>query len=36
VMLVSGGQQVPAGYSDLADGSVAIVSRDLLVRTHAL
>lgn len=36
VMLVSGGQQVPTGYADLAEGSVAIVSRDLDVRTHAL
>lgn len=35
-MLVSGGQQVPAGYTDLAEGSVAIVSRDLEVRTHTL
>lgn len=36
VMLVAGGQQVPAGYIGLDDGSVAIVSRDLDVRTHAL
>jgi predicted glutamine amidotransferase len=36
VMLVAGGQQVPAGYQDLAEASVAIVSRDLEVRTHTL
>jgi glutamine amidotransferase len=36
VMLVAGGTQVPAGYTDLAEGSVAIVNRDLEIRTHAL
>lgn len=36
VMLVSGGNEVPAGYTALADASLAIVSHDLEVRTHAL
>lgn len=36
VMLVAGGQQMPADYSDLAEGSVAMVSRDLEIRTHSL
>jgi glutamine amidotransferase len=36
VMLVAGGQNVPNGYTDLAEASVAIVSRDLEIRTHAL
>jgi hypothetical protein len=36
VMLVSGGHDVPAGYSALADASLAIVSHDLEVRSHKL
>jgi predicted glutamine amidotransferase len=36
VMLVSGGHAVPNGYTSLEDGQVAIVTRDLVVKTHAL
>ena len=36
VMLVAGGHQLPSGYSDIPEGAVAIVTRDLEVRTHAL
>lgn len=36
VMLVSGGQHVPTGYTALADNAVAIVHRDLEIRTHVL
>lgn len=36
VMLVSGGHELPAGYTALADATLAIVSHDLDVRTHAL
>jgi glutamine amidotransferase len=36
VMLVSGGHDVPAGYTALADGSLALVSHDLEVRTVLL
>jgi hypothetical protein len=36
VMLVSGGHDVPAGYTALPDSTLAIVSHDLEVRTHAL
>lgn len=36
VMLVAGGQAVPTEFSAIADGSVAIVNRDLEVRSHTL
>jgi hypothetical protein len=36
VMLVAGGQAVPAGFSAIAEGAVAIVNRDLEVRCHTL
>jgi predicted glutamine amidotransferase len=36
VMLVSGGHDVPAGYAALPDSTLAIVSHDLEVRSHAL
>jgi predicted glutamine amidotransferase len=36
VMLVSGGQEVPAGYQTLQEGHVAAISRDLKLNLHAL
>jgi predicted glutamine amidotransferase len=36
VMLVSGGHEVPAGYSALDNGQLAIFNRDLVVQTHAV
>jgi glutamine amidotransferase len=36
VMLVSGGPEVPEGYTALDDASLAIVDHNLEVRTHAL
>jgi len=36
VMLVAGGQALPEGFSGISDGSVAIVNRDLEVRSHTL
>jgi predicted glutamine amidotransferase len=36
VMLVSGGHEVPSGYETLSEGSVATLSRDLRIKTHAL
>jgi glutamine amidotransferase len=36
VMLVSGGHEVPRGYSALEDSHVAIFNRDLVAQIHAL
>jgi predicted glutamine amidotransferase len=36
VMLVAGGQEAPAGFTALDDSSVAVVNRDLEVRTYKL
>ena len=36
VMLVSGGHEVPAGYTALENGQLAIFNRDLVVQTHKL
>jgi hypothetical protein len=36
VMFVSGGHEVPRGYTAVEDGQIAVVGRDLAVKTHAL
>lgn len=36
IMLVSGGHEVPVGYTALADGQLAIFDRDLAVQLHNL
>ncbi|HVZ33970.1 MAG TPA: class II glutamine amidotransferase [Polyangiaceae bacterium] len=36
VMLVSGGHEIPQGYAALDDSVVAVVHRDLKLKTHAL
>jgi hypothetical protein len=35
-MLVSGGLEVPAGYTSLSDSTVATLKRDLRIVTRAL